>query len=224
MILTIVEEIFMLALYERGSIPNSVAIPLRFTLGGAVLADLLVAGKIRLDEHKKVIFLDERPCNDPIMDEAMEEIKSARHPHKASYWIAETSRKPKRFLKRLGEGLVQKGVLNQAEKHFLWVIPYVVFPQQDASAKYWIKQHLRAVVLAGEIADPHTLMVLSLIHAGGLLDFVFTRDELKAARKRIASYTGNGTAKEGSLPQEISEPMAEINFAVTEWVIAAVRP
>jgi hypothetical protein len=223
MILTITEEIFLLALYEKGSIPNAAAVPLRFALGGAVLADLLAAGKIRLDEHQKVLLLDETPGDDPILNEIIEMMQASHHPRKVAYWIDAIIQKPKRFLKRLGEGLVKKGVLNQAEKRFLWVIPYVVFPQQDASAKYWIKQHLRAVVLAGEIADTHALMVLDLIRAGGLLDFVFTRDELKAARKRIASYTGDGVAA-GGLAQEISEPMAEINAAVTALAVAAVRP
>ena len=224
MLLTIAEEIFLLALYEKGSIPNAVAVPLRFALGGALLADLLIAGKIRLDEHKKVILLDEAPCGDPVLDEVIEKMQSSHHPRKVPVWIEATTHKPKKLLEHLGEGLVQKGILNQTEKRFLWVIPYVVFPQQDASAKYWIKQHLRAVVLAGEIADMHSLMVLGLIRAGGLMDFVFTRDELKAARKRIANYTESGISADGSLAQAISEPMEEINAAVTALAVSAVRP
>jgi hypothetical protein len=109
--------------------------------------------------------------------------------------------------------------LNQEEKRFLWVIPYMVFPQQDASAKYWIKQHLRAVVLAGEIADAHSILVLSLVRAAGLLDFVFTRDEVKAARKRIEAITSDTI-----LDPEVRGAVEEINAAVTALVISAVRP
>jgi hypothetical protein len=221
MLLTIAEEIFLLALNDaRGSIPNAIAIPLRFTLSGAVLIEFLISGKIVLNEHKKVVLLDEEPCGDAVLDEALELIKfSQSHPHRIPYWIKEINPKPKRFLKCLGEGLEQKGVLHQEEKRYLWVIPYIVFPQQDASAKYWVKQHLRGVVLAGEIADVHSMMVLSLVRAGNMLDFIFTRDEIKAARKRISKIT-----QESLLGQELTEAIAEIEMSVNALAISEISP
>jgi hypothetical protein len=213
--ITITEELFLLALHdETGSIPNRIAIPLRFALGGAILTELLLAGKIQLNENKKVISLDRAPCDDPLLNEVLEKIKAGGHPRKVAYWIKEINHKPKKLLRRLGEGLVAKGILRQEEKHYLWVIPYVVFPQQDASAKFWVKQHLRSVILAGEIADHHAVMVLILAQASGMLDFVFTRDEIKTARKRIAKI-----ARDSHLGLEINQAIAEIETAVAELVI-----
>ena len=127
--------------------------------------------------------------------------------------------KPKKFLRLLGEGLVQRGILKQEEKRYLWVIPYIVFPQRDASAKYWVKQNLRGVILAGELADAHSVMVLSLVRSANMLDLVFTRDEIKTAKKRIARIT-----RETFLDQEVRETMEEIESAVNTLVIAALRP
>ncbi len=219
--LTIGEEIFLLALNDaKGSIPNAIAIPLRFTLAGAVLGELFLAGKVKLNDHQKVMLLDETPCEDPLVNDALETIKTHQaHPRKIHYWINEINPHPKKALQRLGEGLVAKGILHQEEKRYLWVIPYVVFPQQDASAKYWVKQHLRGVVLAGEIADLHSLMVLSLVRAGNMLDFVFTRDEMKAASKRITRIMRE------TLPRlAVMESVEEIEAAVTALVIATIRP
>jgi golgi phosphoprotein 3 len=219
--LSIAEELFLLALNDaKGDIPNSIAIPLQFALGGALLTELFLAGKIQQNEHKKVVLVDETPCTDPLLRETLEQIRLTEgHPHKIAYWIKELNPKPKKFLKRLGEGLVQKGILAQKEKRYLWVIPYVVYPQQDASAKYWVKQHLRGVVLAGEVADFHSVMVLSLVRVGGLLDFVFTRDELKAARKQVDRIT-----KDALLGQAVTEAIQETEDAVAALVIAAMTP
>jgi golgi phosphoprotein 3 len=65
------------------------------------------------------------------------------------------------------------------------VIPYSVYPQQNASAKYWIKHQLRAVVMANEKAETRTLILLSLLKACRLLNLVFTKDERKAAANQI---------------------------------------
>ena len=211
--LTIVEELFMLGLHdESGKIPNGIAISLRFALGGGILSELLLAGKIQLNENKKIIFLDRAPYEDPILNEALEKIKAGGHPRKIAYWINEITHKPKKLLRRLGEGLVAKGILRQEEKHYLWVIPYLVFPQQDASAKFWVKQHLRSVILAGEIADFHAVLTLILAQAGGMLEFIFTRDEIKTARKRIAKI-----ARDTRLGPEINAAIAEIEDAVAAW-------
>ncbi len=214
--LTIAEEIFLLVLNDaKGSIPNGIAIPLQFSLGGAVLSELFLSRKILLNEHKKIILIDESQCDEPILDQALEKIRiSQSHLHKIPYWIKEINSQPKSFMKHLAEGLVHKEILHQQEKRYLWVVPYLVFPQKDASAKYWVKQHLRGVVLAGDIADTHTMMMLNLLCAGSLLDFVFNRDEIKAARQRIEKIT-----RSTLLGQGVVQAMEEIDTAVNKLVV-----
>ncbi len=219
--LTIPEEIFLLALNDaKGTIPNAIAIPLQFVMASAVLTELLLSRKIKLNKKKNILLLDEALMDDPLLKNALELIQASNsHPQDILYWINCINPKPKRFLRLLGEGLVQKGVLQQEEKRYLWVIPYIVFPQRDASAKYWVKQHLRGMVLAGEIGDAHSVMVLSLVRAANMLDFVFTRDEIKAAKKRIARIT-----RDTILDQEVRETIEEIESSVTTLVISALRP
>ena len=52
-------------------------------LGGAVLAELLMDGKIRenpADRKKRVEVQDHRPAREPVLDEALEQIRAARRP------------------------------------------------------------------------------------------------------------------------------------------------
>jgi hypothetical protein len=56
---------------------------------------------------------------------------------------------------------------------------------EDASAKYWVKQHLRGIILAGEKGETSDVALLSLLKACQLLRLVFTHDERKSASKKV---------------------------------------
>ena len=76
-------------------------------------------------------------------------------------------------------------MLSGDERRYHWVIPNNVYPQSEASAKYWIKQNLRAAVLTTARPERRALVLLSLLKGCRLLGLVFTRDERKAAGKRV---------------------------------------
>jgi hypothetical protein len=77
------------------------------------------------------------------------------------------------------------GILRKEGLRFMWIVPYEIYPQRDASAKYWIKHRLRETVLANVSPDERTIVLLSLLSACKMLDLVFTKDERKAARHKI---------------------------------------
>ena len=216
--LTIIEEIFLLALDDtKGQIPNSIAIPLRFTMSAAILTELFLSGRIKMDPDMKVVLGDETPCGNPLIDEALDILKAVlTHPKSMPSLLEEINPRPKELLKRVGSGLVRQGVLQFAEKKFLWVFPYLVFLQHDPSIKYWLKQHLRGVVLAGEVADLHSLMVLNLLQVGHMLDFAFTRDEIRTARERIPQMIG-----EALVNREAIGLVSEIETSVINLVATA---
>jgi hypothetical protein len=66
----------------------------------------------------------------------------------------------------------------------MWVIPYLDYSQADASAKFWRKRHIRAIILAGEKIDPQSAALLSLLKSCNLLDYLFTNEEMRYATKR----------------------------------------
>lgn len=217
--LKITEELFLLSLDDaKGRIHRSIAIPQRFTLGGALLADLFLYGKVKLNNQKEVTLGVEKLCNDPLIDDAFVIVKAAlEYTRKVTPLLEAINPKPKKLLNYLAFGLVEQGILNFEERRYLWVIPYQVFSQQDPSVKYWIKEHLRGVVLAGDVADLHTLMVLNLLRSGGILNLVFTRDEMKAARERIQMLAAGAWDD----PQAI-DLAEEIHTAIMGLTAAAV--
>jgi len=184
------EELFLLALNDqKGEVSGSVVTRIGFGLSGAILSELVLAGKIGLDEKKHLVVINSDPTSDDLLDEALAKIVESSRQRKTSFWINRLNDSVKKLQRRVGMRLVDQGILKLEEKRYLWVIPYEAFPQVDASAKYWVKQSLRQVVLAGEKAESHTVALLGLVRASEMLEFVFTRDELKTARKKIDQLT-----------------------------------
>jgi golgi phosphoprotein 3 len=190
--LSLAEELFLLALHEeKGKVHDSIAMSVHYGLGGALLADLALHKMIEIDPKGKVAVLEPGPCGDEILDEAWLKIKDVGKLYKVKYWVEEFSDNFRKLQKRLAENLVNKGVLIREEHKYLWVIPYEAYPQLDASAKYWLKNQLREVLLTGSKADSHAIVLLSLTRSCNMLQFIITRDEQKMSRRKIEQLTSD---------------------------------
>jgi Golgi phosphoprotein 3 len=215
--LTLPQELYLLALHEeKGRVPASLSTSLHYGLGGAILAELILQGKVGLDDKRKAVVVNNGMFNeDDLLNEGLERIQASGRHHRATYWISTFSDYIKKLEKRLANRLGEQGVLRKGEKRFLGVVPYEAYPAQDASARFWIKQHLRSVVLGGEAADAHTAALLSLVWACGLLGRVFTRDELKTARRQIEAL------RHGEAIGEAEQQVIETIEAATSAAITA---
>jgi hypothetical protein len=182
--LTLVETLYLLYIDEqKGTSAKGIVGPIHYGLSCAILADLTLRNKLAIDGDR-IVVVDQVPTDLPILDHVLSQIIESKKTRKINRWIAQI---PAADLpKQIAESLVEKNILHVEEKRYLWVIPYETYHQQDASAKYWIKTHLRAVVLAGEKAGEQDIVLLSLLKACDLLNLVFTRDERRSARSRIA--------------------------------------
>jgi hypothetical protein len=191
--LTLPQELYLLALHEeKGRVPAALSTPLHYGLGGAILAELILQGRGGLDDNRKAVVVNNTMFGeDDLLNEGLERIQASGRHHKSTYWVSTFSDTIKKLEKRLAYRLVDQGVLRKEEKRFLGVAPYEAYPAQDASARFWIKQHLRSVVLGGEALDAHTATLLSLMCVCDLLGRVFTRDELKTARRKIKTLTSD---------------------------------
>jgi hypothetical protein len=217
-LLNLAEELFLLAINDdKGTLVGSASITLPYGLAGAILAELVLLGKLAINEKRRLVILDPTPTGVELLDEALAKMEASK-PRKADAWIGALS--AKRYQKHIVAGLVEKGVLTQEEKRFFWVIPYAVYPQQDASAKYWVKQHLRGVVLAADKPEPRVVFLLSLLKACNLLNLVFTKDERKASRRTIDQLVKSDQLGE-AISQAIVETIQAIESSISVAVIAA---
>jgi hypothetical protein len=177
------EKLFILSIDdEKGRVTASVRQVLHYGLAGGLLAELALANKVRLEEDR-LILADSIPAGDRLIDEILAMIATEKRPRKLTHWIDILGRK--QTVRRVAERLAKRNVIAIEEKRYLWIIPYEVYPQKDASAKYWVKQELRGIVLAGERAENEDIALLSLLKTCRLLRQVFTRDERKSATQKV---------------------------------------
>jgi golgi phosphoprotein 3 len=213
---TLAEEYFLICIDDaKGKIIAAVDDGLQIGLAGALLADLALHGKICLAETRLSV-IDPSPTGEALLDEALARLAAEKKQRKASDWVQRLA--DKKPSKRVAQRLVEKNILRIEKKRYMWVIPFEVFPQVDASAKYWVKQHLRSAVLAGGETTPGIIAFLSLLKACRLLDLVFTRDELKAATRKVDELV-----KTEPFGAAVAKTIEEIEaaIAVTIVVIAA---
>ena len=184
--LTLAEAMLLLSLNEKR---KTVALPastnFSYMLAGSLLAQLRLQGLIDLNEDKVVVKPDTPPADNTLENELLDDILRSDRPRKITHWVNRFGSRGRKLQKQILENLIGKGVLKKEQKRYLWVIPYAEYAQQDASAKYWWKQHLRGIVLAGEAAGEQAIAMLNLLKAGDLLDHLFTSDEIKYARKQV---------------------------------------
>ena len=184
--LTLTEKLFVLSIDDDGGkVAPFINDALRFGFSGAVMAELTSLGKIAI-QGKELRMIDGTPTGDELLDEALALIGEENEAQKILHWVKVlASGKPK---KKIADHLATKNVFTIEEKRYAWVTPFGEHAQPGESAKYGVKQHLRSVVLAGEEPKPDDIVLLSLLKACRMLDLVFTRDEQKAARKKVEEW------------------------------------
>jgi hypothetical protein len=211
--LTLVEKMFLLSIDDaKGTVADGIYGEFYYGLAGGLLAELVLQGRLAIRD-KKIIVTDPTPTGDELLDRALQEVAASKKPHRASHWVSVLP--SKNLPGRIAERLVEKNVLRREEKRFIWVIPYQAYQQLDASAKFWLKQHLRAVVLAGEKAEPEDIALLNLIRACNLLKSVFTKDERKWSEKRVEAL-----ASEEVFGPAVTEALESIELALVTATLA----
>lgn len=212
--LKLYEEMFLLSINDaKGELVGAAASYMNYGLAAAILAELALLGKVQAD-RKRLTAIDTTPTGDELLDEALATIAASPKPRKPARWIGALA--SGKLQQRVVQGLVASNVLQIEAKRFLWVIPYKVYPQQNASAKYWIKARLRGAALGGEKSEPRTVALLSLLKACRLLDLVFTRDERKAAGQTIDALVGGDL-----LGDALAETLAAVDGAAVAVMAAA---
>ena len=147
----------------------------------------------------------------------MTEIQTSKKPASLAEWIDRLSGKGPKLESCLIASLVAKGILREEAERYLWVIPSKIYTHANASAKYQVKERLRSMVLAGAKHDEYAVALLSLTRACGLLEHVFTVDEIKSARKRVDTLVQDET-----IGAAVTEVIEAISAAATAAALAAV--
>ncbi|MHB1461519.1 MAG: anti-sigma factor antagonist [Armatimonadota bacterium] len=186
MMLSFAEEIYLLALDDKqGDIKSLPASALDYALSGALLMELAINDRIDNDAEGLKVTSPE-PTKDPLLDYALEKMKLQTHTQPTSVWLNDFANRAERLQKRVLTRLIDRSILKQEDRKVLWVFNVRRYPMQDNCEVKEVRERLRDIILSGDIPDPRDIVLISLGNACGLLDDLFSEEEIPTATARIA--------------------------------------
>lgn len=187
--LTLAEELLILALPDPARKRDLYAINLEYALPGAVLVELVLAGRLQLVQRRKFDVISGQPTGDDIFDEALARFTSARRHYSAQHWVSMLSTGIRNIKPRFYRRLVTKGIACEETRRALGIFPYRSYAIVDEKPALEIRARLRGVLVQGQPADPRTLALISLLETCQILGAQFERPERKSVRKRARELT-----------------------------------
>lgn len=207
--LSLSDALFLLTLNEeKGSIIPFTKKTLPVGLAGAALSELALRGKVCTNSKQRLELVDKTLTGEEVFDEIIQEVEGAEKPRKVIYWINLLSERPKKLRTAIGESLAQRNLVQQDDTRFHWM-PAEAGEMPALPSKFELKRPLRELVFRTGDADPRELALLNVIRAAGLLNLVFTEDELPIARRLIFEKMMDTALKNPAL-----ESVEAIGYAV----------
>jgi hypothetical protein len=203
---TLAEDFLLIALDdEKGTVSLQGPNAMQYALGGALLMDLALLGRIDSID-KKIVVEDSSSTGDEVLDTSLESIRAASKPRDAKHWVKQLGGR-KGLPELLARRLVARGILREQEHTFMWIFRDERFPTNDPGQESAIRDRIRAVVLDGAEPDTRTLLLLSLVHASNLTDCLFPKEErIQASRciKELVEGEQFGKAVGGAIAEAIA--------------------
>ena len=182
--LRFVEEIVLLLLRDDdGRFVHVSRLSLDRAIAGGVLMDLAMENRIDTDlEH--LILIDPTPVGDGLLDPTLAEIATTEQ-NNAQYWVERVAQNSDEIRESALARLVERGILEQHENHFLWVFRSRRYPAIDGTAEREVKLRIMGVLFSDELPDPRDVVLICLADACGIFKQMLSRRELDQASARI---------------------------------------
>jgi golgi phosphoprotein 3 len=211
------EELLLLALRDREGTLDWKAGWMAYGLGGALLTELVLAGRVRLVAEKKKTYVevvDSTSLGNTEIDEALAKIAARKKRDYAVNWIARLAGL-KKLWHRTALGLCRQGILRADEKQLLLVFRRKVYPEVDPRPEKALVERIRKAVTADSGSpDARTAALVGLANAANMLPLLFDRKTLKARKARLKQIT-----EEQKISGVVGQAVAATQAAIMTTVI-----
>ncbi|HEY9653965.1 MAG TPA: GPP34 family phosphoprotein [Crinalium sp.] len=180
------QDLILLALNpQTGKTRFSWYSALDYGLVGSLLLDLVLQGKLEIDNDKRVIGAIAGNTGNEFLDQRLSEVLASSRPRTARFWVTHWRRRYRGIQTIVLQNLVDLGVLERQEQRILGLFPTQRYFLTDESIQRELVQQVRAAVLEGIGLDSRMAALISLMQASHLTDAVFRPEERPVARSRI---------------------------------------
>ena len=208
------EELMLMALRdEKGTVEWRASMS-NYAIGGAILAELLLDGLVKIgsDKKKLVSLAKRKPLSDPLLEESLELIASAKRRRKAADWVNRFA-SIRRLRRKVIQELCRKGILRESEDKVLLIFRRKIYPTIDPIPEHRLKERLRRAITGATLKpQPRTAILLSLAHGTSMLPIYFDKHLLRLNKQRIKRIASGeligGAAKEAVEAAQMAIAMA----------------
>lgn len=181
--ITLPEEILLLAQDERGRIPRGRRADVLHALAGAAIAELILRRRVS-EALGRVRVVDPTPTGEPALDAVLEALRDPAPSNEADAWIRALPRSFTDELRDLaGKRLVERGIVERVERRTAGFLS-VDYPMRDRRVHRALAGRIRAVV-GGEGSD-RELAFARIVDASLLLSRVYeSPDDRLAAHNAL---------------------------------------
>jgi Golgi phosphoprotein 3 len=181
------EEILLLALQDKeGTIAAGTMY--QYAIGAALLAELLLSKRIEVeqsDKRKLVNLISPSPLGEPLIDECLEKVSSAKRRAVPQTWVSRFAG-IKNLKHRVARQLCRRGILRADEDKVLLIFNRKIYPEVNPGPERELIERLKyAIFTDADDVNPRTVVLLSLANSTGILKVVFDKKELKGRKARI---------------------------------------
>jgi Golgi phosphoprotein 3 GPP34 len=216
--MSLAEELLLLA-YDEDGTPLIDGTHLDNGLGGAVLLDLALYGRVDV-EDKRVVVLDRQTVGEPLADEALARIAAEDRARKPGHWVTKLAKQAR---PRILDKLVAEGVLTVEKDRVLWVFPRTKYPSasgEPPAAEADARQRMRDAILGQGSVQPRTAALCALVAAIDLDRKVFADLERRRVKARLQEI-GEDSWAAAAVRKTIEEIQAAIMIAIVASTTAA---
>ena len=152
----------------------------------AILAELLLQGRIEFDTRKKLVTLrDAGPTGDSVLDSVIEQVQEAGKPVTTAHLIMKHSENTK-ILDNIVKGLCEAKILKVEKKRTLGIFSYKVYPEAMPDVENQIRRRMAKLLFGLSIQhDIRTTLLIAFAKKSGLMKSNFNVDRLQRHQERI---------------------------------------
>ena len=216
----IAEDLLLLATDETTGKSSISTTQLDPALAGAVLMELVVAGRIGLEgEGRKaqVVVIDPTPLGDPTLDPALQTLleKAPIRP------VSAIGKLGKGLRERLYVGLQERGIVRRESGKILGIFPTTRWPADDSRHENELRKDITDVLVIGQEPTARVAAIIAVLTAADMLKTVVDKPDLKVAKER-GKRIGDGNWATDSVRKAIQEMQSAMTVAVMVSTTAVV--
>lgn len=212
----IAEDLALLLYDDESGKPVTGSPGLDYALGGAVLIELTLLGKVDIAEAGDTVkagrlkVLDTTPTGDAVLDERL------------ALLATKPGARPKDLMKKLSNNLryqvlarlAERGVLEQDKGKVLGLFPVTRWPAKDARHEAEVRTGLDNVLKLGTQPDERTAALIALLSALNVVPKIVTGAVDKRALKQRAKEISESDWAAAAVRKAVQEMQAAVTAAI----------